>query len=312
MSEEMSVQQLCDKLSEAFHDPLFLPTLQSKTKNSYERAFTSLDVIEDTQNAIDEFDAIPEKHIQNRTTLYIYGVMQSLYCQQDGLFHLYKTVVDPTITNGVLFKKYGLNKNVRDQRDDIAGHPADRKNGNEFYFIAKGPNSKYQFTYAGYTPDFKIVNVDIRKSIDEQKEFVLKVLCDVEKDISKQVLSHKEKFKHKTLSDYLKPIEQSYKFFADAIHSNKPVADLGISVVSEALSACKTELLDRYHNSLPASVSESYRMLEHILTKFSAWNESGILFNNIDAEMFLDSYKMHVEELKSILVEIDDDFKKEF
>lgn len=138
------------------------------TPGNHERVFTSLDVIEDCQDAIEEYANISIKNFPKRSTLYIYGVLQAMYCQQDGLFQLYKTIIDDKIENVYkFFEKYKFSKTIREVRG-IAGHPTNRK-GKEFYFIAKGQNTKYRFSYGGYTPDFKKVDVDLCIFIEQQK-----------------------------------------------------------------------------------------------------------------------------------------------
>jgi hypothetical protein len=66
-----------------------------------------------------------------------------------------------------LFELFELDNQIRLVRDDIAGHPADRNFGKEFYYLNKGGNSKYQFTYGGYNPKFKSVKVNLKDFIEK-------------------------------------------------------------------------------------------------------------------------------------------------
>lgn len=179
----------CIELNRKIHENLFLSNYLSNSTD-HKRAFTSLDVIEDCQNAIEEYKSLEEENFQDRSTLYIYGVLQSLYCQQDGIFNLYRTIMDSNLKEheiNILFDIYSFSKTIRNVRNDIAGHPTNRNKGKEFYYIAKGNNTKYKFTYAGYTPEFKAVNVDLKKFIEEQETFVIKVLEDIELDIENKI-----------------------------------------------------------------------------------------------------------------------------
>jgi hypothetical protein len=188
----MTIQEKCDQLNRDIHDTHFNEYLLA-TQGNYERVFTSIDVVGDCQNAIEEFIKIPDSRFKSRSTLYIYGVLQSMYCQQDGLRHLYNTVRNENLTVYELFSKYNFDKQIREVRDDIAGHPSNRK-GNEFYFIGKGRHTKYNFSYAGYTPKFKQVDVDLKRFIDAQNNFTNYVLDDVEKLIFDWFQIHKNKF----------------------------------------------------------------------------------------------------------------------
>jgi hypothetical protein len=89
------------------------------------------------------------------------------------------------------FKGWDYIVKIRTIRNEIAGHPSNRKKGKEFYFIAKGSNSKYIFEYGGYKPEFISVKVDIKEFILKQKEFSFIVLDSVDKEISNKITGHK-------------------------------------------------------------------------------------------------------------------------
>lgn len=306
----MTIQQKCDKLNKDIHNRLFLNNYLSTTIGDYERVFTSIDLIEDCQDAIEEFENIPEINIQSRTTLYIYGVLQSMYCQQDGLFHLYRTITNKNIKNVYeLFKLYQFNKQIREVRDDIAGHPADRK-GKEFYFIAKGTNSKYIFSYAGYTPHFRNVDVDLKQFINEQNIFAITVLDEVEKTIVQKIQTHKSKFNSMKLIDIVDNLNYPIQLIYRGIFNNHPLADSGLQEIKGKLNKLKTELDQRYNNKIPDSIKDIFRLQDHILNKIENWISTKTLESNLDAEIFMDSFDHQLNELVDILKEIDEDFGK--
>lgn len=307
----MTIQQKCNELNRSIHDRLFLNNYLSTTIGDYERVFTSIDLIEDCENAIEEFENIAEANLQNRSTLYIYGVLQSMYCQQDGLFHLYRTITKKTLKNVYeLFELYNFNKSIREVRDDIAGHPADRKNGKEFYFIGKGPNTKYSFSYAGYTPHFRKVDVDLRLFIEEQRKFTIIVLNDVGKTISELIQTHKDKFKSMKLTDIVDNINYPTQLIYRGIFNNHPLAEIGLKEIREKLNTLKSELEKRYNNKIPDSISDIFRLQNHILLRIDSWIANKELERNTDAEIFMDSFDHQMNELLEILNEIDDEFGK--
>jgi len=307
----MTIQQKCNELNRIIHDRLFLNNYLSTNAGDYERVFTSIDLIEDCENAIDEFEKIPETNFQNRSTLYIYGVLQSMYCQQDGVFHLYKTITKKSLKNiYALFNLYNFNKAVREVRDDIAGHPADRKNGKEFYFIGKGPNTKYSFSYAGYTPNFRKVDVDLKQFIKEQKKFIMKVLEDIEISISDQIQTHKDKFKSMKLIDLIDNLNYPTQLIYRGIFNNHPLAEIGLKEIREKIDALKLELNKRYNNRIPESISNIFRLQDHILDRINNWISNKELERNTDAEVFMDSFENQLNELIEILKEIDEEFGK--
>jgi len=305
----MTIQEKCNKLNKDIHNRHFLNNYLSTTIGDYERTFTSLDLIEDSQDAIEEFENIPETSIQSRTTLYIYGVLQSMYCQQDGLFHLYRTIKNKDIKNVYeLFKLYQFNIQIREVRDDIAGHPADRR-GKEFYFIAKGTNSKYIFSYAGYAPHFRNVDVDLKQFINEQNIFAMTVLDEVEKTIAQQIQIHKSKFNSMKLTDIVDNLNYPIQLIYRGIFNNHPLAGTGLQEIKTKLTKLKTELNKRYYNKYPDSITDIFRLQDHVLNKIENWILTKTLERNLDAEIFMDSFDHQLNELVDILKEIDEEFE---
>jgi hypothetical protein len=307
----MTIQQKCDELNRRIHDKLFLSNYLSASIGDYKRVITSIDLIEDSENAIEEFENIAETNFQNRSTLYIYGVLQSMYCQQDGLFHLFKTTTKKLLRNVYeLFELYNFNKSIREVRDDIAGHPADRKNGKEFYFIVKLPNTKYRFSYVGYTPRFRKVEVDLRQFIEEQREFTTTVLNDIEKTISEQIQMHKDKFKIIKLTDLVNNLNYPTQLIYRGIFNNHASAEIGLAEIREKLEALKIELGKRYNKQIPDGILDIYRIQDHILLKVGNWITNKELEGNTDAEVFMDSFNHQIDELIKILKEIECEYEK--
>ncbi len=135
------IRQQVIELNEKIHHELFQKSFFDKIDN-YTKVFTSLDAIEDTQFAIEEFMTLDEKLFPRRSTLYIYGILQSLYCQQNAAFQIYLVMkLGNSKRINDFFNEFNFNQKTKEIRDDIVGHPSNRKNGKEFYFIAKGPNT---------------------------------------------------------------------------------------------------------------------------------------------------------------------------
>ncbi len=165
------ISELSDRLNSRVLENLWLKGFFKK-KEDYNKVFTSFDLLEDCEQAIFEFKSLPESLFPRRSTLYIYGVLQALYCQQDAAYQLFKIFNTKRVEKiDDFFKIYHFTNIGREIRSDIAGHPTNRK-GNESYFISKGPNTKYHFKYAGYSPEFRVVEVDLLKLIDEQNRFI--------------------------------------------------------------------------------------------------------------------------------------------
>lgn len=190
---ENNILDLCNYLNSSIRNPFH----DNSNELVYNQTFTSIDVIEDSQMAINEFKHI-ESNERGKNILLIYGLLQSLFLQQDGLHHLYKCVVDKNIKLDNFFDAFSFDKTIREVRNDIAGHPTNRNN-TEFYFIEKGTISKEKFTYAGYTPKFRKVDVDLNTFITKQSEFTINVLQKVKENILKKNQVKKDEHKNKSL-----------------------------------------------------------------------------------------------------------------
>ncbi len=90
-----------------------------KENGDWSKLWTAVDNIEDTQLAIEEFTSL-----QNFSRLAIYGLLQSLVVQQDGLRHL-EEAIKIKVPN---FKtKYPELHRIRKIRNETIGHPTETK-----------------------------------------------------------------------------------------------------------------------------------------------------------------------------------------
>lgn len=302
---------LCNTLNRAIHEPLYHNFYNIPNELKYNQTFTSIDLIEDSQIAIEEFESAESLGKQGRSTLLIYGLLQSLFLQQDGLYHLYKCVVDENIKQTDFFDTFSFDKDIREVRNDIAGHPTNRKNS-EFYFIAKGPISKDRFTYAGYTPTFRTVEVDLKTFIIKQLELARIVLQKVQANISKKIEMKKGEYKNKSLKEMIVGADRNIQLIYRGIRDDGRnfQGEWGISGLKSAIDDIRKELNTRYNQNLPTGISESFRLIDYIIHRFNQWWNDKTLLGNNDAEIFLDSLENQLKELEEMLIEIDEDFNE--
>lgn len=302
---------LCNTLNKAIHEPLYHNFYNIPNELKYNQTFTSIDLIEDSQIAIDEFESAESLGKQGRSTLLIYGLLQSLFLQQDGLYHLYKCVVDENLKQTDFFDTFSFDKDIREVRNDIAGHPTNRKN-TEFYFIAKGPISKDRFTYAGYTPTFRMVKVDLKTFKTKQLEFTRNVLQTVHENIFKKIEMKKGEHKNKSLKEMIVGADRNIQLIFRGIRDEGRnfQGEWGISGLKDAIDEIRKELKIRYNENLPSGISEAFRLIDYIIHRFNQWWTEKTLLGNDDAEIFLDSLEKQLNELEEMLLEIDEKFNE--
>ena len=306
---ENGIIELCSTLNKAIHEPLYHYFYNIPDELKYNQTFTSIDLIEDSQIAIEEYENAKSNGKKGRSTLLIYGLLQAFFLQQDGLYHLYKCIVNNKINQTNFFDLFSFDKDIREVRNDIAGHPTNRKN-TEFYFIAKGPISKDRFTYAGYTPTFRAVKVDINSFISKQSEFANTVLQTIKDDISKKIEMQKGEHKNKSLKEMIVGLDRNIEFIFRGIRDEDRTfqGEWGISGAKVAIDEIRVELNLRFNENLPSGISDAFRMIDYIILRFDQWWTEKTLFGNDDAEIFLDSLEKQINELEEMLVEIEKEF----
>jgi len=310
----MKVQELSRKINNDIHNRMFQPNHFNEDFGDYEKCFTSLDLIEDCQDAIDEFIAIPETKIPKRSVLNIYGVLQATFCQQDGLYGLYQNISREKFKRiGDFFSLFDFDNKNREIRNDIVGHPSTRKvNGKtEFYFIDKGSNFKYKFSYAGYSPDFIVKKVDLKKIIDEQNNLATKVLNKAIEMINEKVNQHKEKHKNENLYSIVSNLNYSIQLIKRGYSDTERAfqAEGSLKIVTSKMKEIEEELKIRYHKSAPESIECTLKNIYYILEKIQGWYDSNKLLNNKDAEIFMIAFDKEFQDLEVMLKEIDEEYK---
>ncbi len=94
-------------------------SLIRKDRKKWRQMCACMDVIRDSQEAIDAYVALPDFDAYSGGYLYIYGLLQALYVQQDSIGHLYSALLDKTD----LGTGYADLRKIRDIRNDAVGHP---------------------------------------------------------------------------------------------------------------------------------------------------------------------------------------------
>jgi len=307
----MTIQDKCIKLNNDIHKRMFQKNHFESSFGHYEKCFTSLDLIEDCQDAIDEFINLPESILQNRSVLNIYGVLQAMFCQQDGLFGLFQNISkNQDIKLDDFFTKFQFNKEIRKVRNDIVGHPTSRNNNSEFYFIDKGPNSKFRFSYAGYNPEYRVVKVDLRKFIDDQMIFTEKILESVENIIQTAMEQHKKEYKNRSLHSIISDLNYSILSIKRGIWDSQRSfqAEPGLKIVRASLTEFIDELKLRYKGFIPESVEHTTKTIEYILNKIEIWLNNGELFGNEDARIFMIAFDKEFNDLIQMSKELDKEY----
>ncbi len=177
-----------------------------QNKETFFQLCSSMDAIADTENSISAYPLGKEleKQITDKGTIYllIYGLLQSMFLQQDAVINLAEAIGSP-----LNLKDYPKLVNVREIRNNSIGHPTKRGKSKKlsFHFInyrsVKLSGFRLMSSKAKQETEFK--DIDISELISDQRYSIscmLKKMIDFLKRTDKE---HREKFKMKKLVDIL-------------------------------------------------------------------------------------------------------------
>ena len=207
---------------------------------------SSLDVIADTQLAIEAFkiEELGDSLINGFGYLQIYGLMQSLFLQQDAVKNMAKSLsIDYELTPEL--------KNIRSLRNDAIGHPTDRNNGQYFCFIVRSSIHDGCFTYYKDRPEgdrFNEVRVNIDELIKIQFQNISDALNDVILDLKIREQKHRDRFKGVKMIDAFPSVLNWYfSKINEAISNPKlhKIAVLNVGEIRNILPKLEKELSER-------------------------------------------------------------------
>lgn len=287
------------------------PWLRSKifkNKKSFYQIITSLDVFEDTELAIQHYlenNSIGDDGVNYLT---VYGVLQSLFLQQDAIEHLSKA----------LDLKYQNNpklQNIRNIRNDSIGHPTNRKN-KYFISISRPTLSTKGFEYIIRTPDkpSKFVSVYLPDLITEQRVTVDKILNNLQDYLSNKKELYKESYKMSKLSDLF---HAHIPYFFEKIvegftHSHeKKFGAVHVKMIREIFVKFKNELDSKGLKGAYIGVNEACDEIEYVLSeieKYFSDHESNFL-DSKSGYIFVDYLQRKFDSLNEMAISIDQEYE---
>ena len=270
-----------------------------------------MDVIGDTQIAINSYFLLPSFKAENGGYLFLYGLLQAFFLQQDAINHLSEALFDKPISWKSDYPDIYL---VRELRNDSIGHPTKRGKDESFHFIARYSVSKGHFRLMSHyskNDNSEFNDIDINELRTKQDNSVIKILDIVIELMEKEYDDHKSKFANAKLSDLI-PGTLSYSIgkVYEGIYNDYPLAEMNFNEIKRTIDVVKNEIIKRYGKiSTLQGFNDVIRRIDYILQKVDGWIQNKQLLNNDDAEVFLDSFSDRFKELEEMLTEIDEKFK---
>lgn len=299
-----------DFLSSKISDYINIQRVQNnliQNKKNWNQICSSLDVLEDTTYAISSYSNDSFPNDDGLKYIYIYGILQALFLQQDSLRHLTCALLS------INEKDYPVNEElekIRNIRNESIGHPTNKGGGKSFHYISRITIEKNGFDLLSSFSDkddiykevkiIDVINIQL-KIIVEDLKFLLKKLEEKE-------MEHKNKFKEIKLADFLKGSDYSIgKIFEVLYTEDESKKSFYISLIEplkEGYLKIEKELKDR--EILPNDFwNDELEKVKYIFESLGGYfTDNQRNFTNNDIFIFLsylrDKNKELLEELKNI------------
>ena len=284
--------------------------------------WSSLDVVGDTQLAIDTYRALQHENHKDVGFNYlaVYGILQVLYVQQDAVRHIFESLDIPL--NLVDPKNFAEVQRVRDVRNKATGHPT--KHGKKKQPVTSHYISRNTLSLSGFTlmsadgPKTQFNDISIGELLQKQEAGVIQALAAALGELVKREKDHKMRFKGQTVSS-LFPDTLSY-YFQKVVEGtltgkgNRGRWQFGrmhVKLLIELAAKLRQAFLDR--EVIPASdvIEDDLQDTEYPLQKLKMYYDSakGHTLNNKDAYIYVFFVKHQFEKLRTLAQEVDQDFQ---
>lgn len=297
------------------------PILQSpllKNGALWDQLCSCLDVIEDSEPAIDAY--LDRKFGESIGAHYlaVYGLLQALFIQQDAVRYLCESLGMPNpLDNNPRLKE------IRDIRNDSIGHPTkrNRKKGQptSYHFMARPTLKPDGFQLASYFGNgtSKFEYISIPDLIADQRTYLSGILTSVIGELEQREKAHKEKFRMEKLVSFF-PETLGYSFgkvFAGISHIGEKdpptLAQFNLQDIKRTFQNFREAIAKR--GITYASVNYECELLEYPLTELQAFFENAqngkeLNINEKTAFIFASFVEKQIDELKLLAQEIDKNY----
>lgn len=279
----------------------------------WDQLCSCLDVIEDSEFAIDAyFDREPGENI-GEFYLNVYGLLQALYIQQDAVFHLCESLSIPETK-----ENYPRLKEIRNVRNASSGHPTKKrtKKQRSYHHISQSTLKPDGFQLASFFGNgtLKFEDISIPALIADQRTCISEIFTLVIGELQQKEKTHKEMFKMEKLASFF-PATLGYAFekvFDGTLEiKHDPRGEMGLHEIKQAFQNFREALAKR--GVTHDGVKYVCELIEYPLAELEAFfqnvrNGKELNINEKTAFIFAYFVKEQVDELISMAKEIDEDY----
>lgn len=309
----MSISDLETKIRDRINSARKQNELLDRTAD-WNRLCSSLDIVGDTELALDSYLNLSAVDDIGLCYLHVYGALQLLQSQQDAVSHICQSLKIKVENSPKI-------PHIREIRSSAVAHQAAEKSNKitKSSFLVRSSLNHFGFNlmtvYSDDTP-YSQKTIKIPTLVKEQREYLYKVLEEVIKTMDEAEMKHRKKHREEKLQDAFPPTLSYYfsKVF-EAIHSSTyfPLGEMHVDLISECLTKLENLLRTRNEWGIFNSVDYQYELLKYPLLElksfFSSENESKL--NSKDAYIFCSFVHEQIKNLQQIAVEIDEKYAED-
>lgn len=283
-----------------------------KDSVAWNKLCSSLDLIGDTQLAIDAYPGLAVDKGTGSAYLIVYGILQTLLLQQDAARNI-ASVLDIKVN---LPKE--LNE-IRVVRNSAAGHPAHQKeNGiSKSCFVSRMSISTVSFqlmTVYSDDREYEFRTISIPKLVESQENYLAEILDKVVIELRRRELEHRSMHRDKKLVDII-PQTLNYHFSkileASSSNGDLVLGKVNLKVVVDTLKEIKNALSLRGEWDENDSIGYHYELIEYPLNRLRDYFNNEDHMNEKEAFIFASFIIDQMKELKDILQDVDETYEED-
>ena len=258
-----SVATLEEKIRNFINSPRKQATLLSDTA-SWNRLCSALDVIGDTDLALDTYLRWEPQTGDGENYLLVYGTLQVMEVQQDAIKFVCEILCVPYQRPKELF-------DIRAIRSESIGHPMKNTDNKitKSSFISRSELDHRGFTlltvYSDNSP-YRHLHVDLVTLVKTQQEFIKNTLVGTVDKLQIDEMAHRTKHKTELLQELF---PDTLGYLISKIYENSPVAELHVREIKGMISRFREALQKRDEWIDGSSITDKVELAEYPLEVLS-------------------------------------------
>lgn len=304
----VEIYELEDRIRDFINSPRKQSNLLRESA-TWNKLCSSLDLIGDTQIAIEGYPQLFSMQEEGVSYLIVYGILQTLLLQQDAAKHIGDAL-------NIRVNRPKALEEIRIIRNSAVGHPSYQKENSlsKSSFITRrsiSPTSFELVTVYSSDKEYEMRHISIPALIEKQRTYLEKILSKVITELEQQEMKHREIHKDKKLADIF-PHTISYHFrkLHEATYSRNsfPLGIPSLQIIAKCIEHFQYELSIRGEWGVYESIDYHYELIDYPLKRLKSYFGGDDVMNEKDAYIYASFLSNQLKALLEIAKELDDQY----